>query len=57
MPVKNESSNFHSSPVHDMMNDLPIEIELEGVESKRSKLETIVDLRDTRLGALLVSDI
>lgn len=47
-----------TSSLQEMMNELPLEMEVEAGRgapaSKRPRTETIVNLRETRLGALLV---
>ncbi|XP_073846869.1 uncharacterized protein [Musca autumnalis] len=51
---KKENLNFDSSSLQEMMDELPLEMELEaGGAAKRARTEAIVELRETRLGSLL----
>uniref|UniRef100_A0A1I8P736 Uncharacterized protein n=1 Tax=Stomoxys calcitrans TaxID=35570 RepID=A0A1I8P736_STOCA len=47
--IRNESLKFES----DIMDELPLELEIDGMEVKKPKLEATVNLRETRVGLML----
>ncbi|XP_075167848.1 uncharacterized protein LOC142240014 [Haematobia irritans] len=49
LPLESENTNFES----DMVEELPIKMDMDGVEAKRPKLKAVVGLRETRLNSLL----